>query len=125
MVFILGKNLKEHSKFSTSLINLYGIGFETSKTILNDLSIGLNIRVKDLKQENFIKILKWFEKNKILIENDLRHYIFSNINNLKLLKTYRGLRHSCNLPVRGQRTKTNSKSSKKRIKTVKIINDYV
>jgi ribosomal protein S13 len=58
MVFILGKNLKEHSKFSTSLIIFYGIGFETSKTILNDLSIGLNIRVKDLKQENFIKILK-------------------------------------------------------------------
>ncbi len=123
MIFILGKNLKEHTKFCISLINIYGVGLKTSKIMLNDLNIGSNIRVKDLKQENFIKILRWFEKNKILIENELRQYVISNINNLKLLKTYRGLRHSYYLPTRGQRTKTNSKSSKKRINMIKIIND--
>lgn len=121
MAFVLGKSLKKDCTFVFSLKNIYGIGFETSRILLNDLNIGFNIRVKDLKQENFIKILKWFEKNKIPIENDLRQFIALNINNLKLMKTYKGLRHFYNLPVRGQRTKTNCKSTKKKANLLKII----
>jgi small subunit ribosomal protein S13 len=122
MIFILGKNLNEHSKFVFSLKNIFGIGYYTSKMLSNDLNIGLNTRVKDLKQENFIKILKWFEKNKVLIANDLQYLIISNINNLKSIKTYRGIRHIYNLPARGQRTKTNSKSARKKTNVFKLHN---
>ena len=60
------------------------------------------------------KIIKWVEKHKILIESTLRQKITFDINKLKNIKTYRGLRHIYGLPVRGQRTKTNASSIKRR-----------
>ena len=82
--------------------------------MLNDLNIGLNCRIKDLSQTNIIKIIKWVEKNKIVIESALKQKIISDINKLKYIKTYRGLRHIYGLPVRGQRTKTNASSVKRK-----------
>jgi small subunit ribosomal protein S13 len=82
--------------------------------MLNDLNIGHNCRIKDLNQSNIIKIIKWVEKNKIVIESALSQKVTFDINKLKSNKTYRGLRHIYGLPVRGQRTKTNASSIKRK-----------
>ena len=113
-MYILNVNLKACSKVSYSLTKLYGFGINLTYIMLNDLNIGTNCRVKDLNQSMVIKIIKWVEKHKILIESTLRQKITFDINKLKNIKTYRGLRHIYGLPVRGQRTKTNASSIKRR-----------
>ena len=114
MVYILNVNLKNSSKVLHSLAKIYGFGLHLTCLMLNDLNIGLNCRIKDLSQTNIIKIIKWVEKNKIVIESALKQKIISDINKLKYIKTYRGLRHIYGLPVRGQRTKTNASSVKRK-----------
>jgi small subunit ribosomal protein S13 len=115
MVYILNVNLKGCSKVSYSIAKLYGFGIKLTDLMLNDLNIGNNCRVEDLNQSMVIKIIKWVEKNKIVIEGTLRQKITFDINKLKNMKTYRGLRHIYGLPVRGQRTKTNASSVKRKI----------
>jgi small subunit ribosomal protein S13 len=70
--------------------------------------------MKDLNQGTIIKIIKWVEKNKIVIESALKQKTILDINKLKYIKIYRGLRHIYGLPVRGQRTKTNASSAKRK-----------
>ena len=113
MVYILGINLKNNSKAVYSIAKIYGIGFYISKIIFNSLNLGLDLRTKDLNQNTLVKILKWVDKNKVLVESSLRQKIIFDINKLKSMKIYRGLRHAYNLPVRGQRTKTNASSVRK------------
>ena len=115
MVYILGVNLNDNSKVIPNLAKIYGVGNNTVYVMLNQLNIGLDCRVKDLTQNLLVKILKWVDKNKILVESSLRQKISSDINRLKSIKVYRGLRHAYNLPVRGQRTKTNASSVKRKI----------
>ena len=114
MVYVLGVNLKNNSKAMYSIAKIYGIGYQLSKTMFNDLNLGVDIRTKDLSQNVLIKILKWVDKNRILVESSLRQKISNDINKLKSIKIYRGLRHAYNLPVRGQRTKTNASSVRKK-----------
>jgi small subunit ribosomal protein S13 len=114
MVYIFNVNLKGSSKVLYSLVKLYGFGIHLSLVILNDLNIGHNCRIKDLNQNTVIKIIKWVEKNRIVIESVLKQKVTSDINKLKHIKTYRGLRHVYGLPVRGQRTKTNASSVKRK-----------
>ena len=116
MVYILGVNLTENSKAIYSITKIYGVGNSLAKIIFNELNIGINLRTKSLSQNTFVRILKWLDKNKVLVENSLKQKIYNDINKLKSIKVYRGLRHAYNLPVRGQRTKTNASSVKKRIK---------
>lgn len=118
MVYILGTNLKNNSKAIYSIQKLYGLGSYMTGLMLNDLNIGKDCRVKDLSQNTLIKILKWIEKNKILVENALKQKITLDISKLKSIKVYRGLRHAYGLPVRGQRTKTNASSIRKKNKNV-------
>ena len=114
MVYIFNVNLKGSSKVLYSLVKLYGFGIHLSLVILNDLNIGHNCRIKDLNQNTVIKIIKWVEKNRIMIESVLKQKVTSDINRLKHIKTYRGLRHVYGLPVRGQRTKTNASTVKRK-----------
>jgi small subunit ribosomal protein S13 len=114
MVYILNVNLKNSSKALYSLAKIYGFGLHLTYLMLNDLNIGFNCRIKDLSQTNIIKIIKWVERNKIVIESALKQKIIFDINKLKSIKTYRGLRHIYGLPVRGQRTKTNASSIKRK-----------
>jgi len=116
MVYILGVNLNDNSKVIPNLAKIYGVGNNTVYVMLNELNIGLDCRVKDLTQNLLVKILKWVDKNKILVESSLRQKISGDINRLKSIKVYRGLRHAYNLPVRGQRTKTNASSVKRKIR---------
>jgi small subunit ribosomal protein S13 len=121
MVYILGTNLKNNSKAVYSIQKLFGLGNYMTELMLNDLNIGKDCRVKDLSQNTLIKILKWIEKNKILVENALKQKIALDISKLKSIKVYRGLRHAYGLPVRGQRTKTNASSIRKKNKNVNKI----
>ena len=113
MVQLLGTNLKNNYKVINGFSKLFGVGKHTTILMLNDLNIGYNFRIKDLTQSTFVKVIKWIEKNQIIVESALKQKINNNISKLKSVKSYRGLRHSQHLPVRGQRTKTNASSAKK------------
>ena len=106
---ILGINLPDNKKIEISLTYFYGIGRSLSQKILAATKVDLNKRAKDLTQPEISKIKEFIEKN-YKIEGELRQVIKQNINLLKDLQAYRGLRHLRHLPVRGQRTKTNSRT---------------
>jgi len=124
MVYLLGVNLNNNSKVPYAISRIYGIGYSAAEVMCNDLNLGFNLRIKDLTQNILVKILKWVDKNKILVESSLTQKIVAKINKLKSIKIYRGLRHAFNLPVRGQRTKTNAfsarKKSNKHVNKIKI-----
>lgn len=107
---ILGTNLPENKRLEVALTYLYGVGRTTAVSILDKASIPLDKKTKDLSEEESNKLRGLIEKYKI--EGDLRREISSNIKRLKEIKSYRGSRHSRRLPVRGQRTKTNSRTGR-------------
>lgn len=92
-----------------SLTYIYGIGLTKAKKVLAQAGVLENIRVKDLTQDQESKIRELIEKREVT-EGDLRREISSHIKRLKDIKCYRGDRHKKRLPVRGQRTKTNSRT---------------
>ncbi len=106
---ISGINIPDNKKVEVSLTYIYGIGPTLSKRILGATKIDSDKRAKDLTPDEVSKIKEFIEKN-YKIEGELRQVVKQNINLLKDLKAYRGIRHMRNLPVRGQRTKTNSRT---------------
>lgn len=105
---ILGITIPETKRLEIGLTTLFGIGRSRAKQILDEAKVDWGVTAKDLTpaQENDIK--KIIEGLKI--EGDLKREISSNVKRLKDIKAYRGLRHIRSLPVRGQRTKTNSRT---------------
>lgn len=95
-----------------SLTYLYGIGRTTSKKILIAANIDENIRVKDLSEDQLSKIRSEIDKMKIKIEGELRSEKLANIERLKYIGCYRGIRHRAKLRVRGQSTKRNARTGK-------------
>jgi small subunit ribosomal protein S13 len=108
-VRIAGVSIPNEKRIEIALTYIYGIGLPMSQEILNTAKISLDTRVKDLKEDEVNRLRELVEK-KHKVEGDLRRDVFSNIKRLKEIGAYRGLRHSKNLPVRGQRTKTNSRT---------------
>lgn len=106
---ISGINIPDNKRIEIALTYLYGIGRSLSQKILTSSGIDWNKRAKELTSEEVNKIQSLMEKN-YKVEGELRQIIKQNINLLKDLQTYRGMRHSRRLPVRGQRTKTNSRT---------------
>lgn len=106
---LLGINIPDDKKVEISLTYLYGIGRPLARDILEKTRIDLNKRAKDLTPDELSKIKEYIEKN-YKIEGELKQIIKQNISMLKDLQTYRGNRHMRRLPVRGQRTKTNSRT---------------
>jgi small subunit ribosomal protein S13 len=106
---ISGINIPDNKKIEVSLTYIYGVGFPLSKKILAATKVNPAKRAKDLTQDEVSKIKEYMEKN-YKIEGELRQVIKQNINLLKDLQAYRGIRHMRHLPVRGQRTKTNSRT---------------
>src|SRR3989338_8346964 len=106
---IIGINIPDHKRIEVALTYIYGIGPSLSRKILTGSKIDLNKRAKDLTPLEINKIKEYAEKN-YKIEGELRQVIKQNINLLKDLQTYRGIRHMRHLPVRGQRTRTNSRT---------------
>lgn len=106
---IAGINIPKEKRVVVSLTYIYGIGPNLSKKVLQQARIDENIRTKDLTTEQQDILRSIVEKN-YKTEGDLRRDIAANIKRLKDIKAYRGVRHMKHLPVRGQRTKTNSRT---------------
>jgi len=106
---IAGVSIPNDKRVDISITYIFGVGNSRAKKILADLEIDSATKVKDLTEEEANKLRERIEK-KHLVEGDLRREITGNIKRLKEIGCYRGLRHSRNLPVRGQRTKTNSRT---------------
>jgi len=111
MARILGITIPDNKRIETSLTYLYGVGNVLSKKILSQANIDINKRTKDLSTQEIERIRQVIEKN-YKIEGDLRMEISQNIKRLKEINVFRGIRHSKGLPVRGQRTKTNSRTKR-------------
>ena len=106
---IVGINIPDNKKIEYALPYIYGIGLTSSRKILKIVKIDPNKRAKDLDPQEINRIKEVVEKN-YKIEGDLRREIMTNVKRLKELVAYRGIRHIRGLPVRGQRTKTNSRT---------------
>lgn len=117
MARIAGINLPNEKRIEIALTYLFGIGLPLSQGILSELKISPDIRVKDVSDEDLEKIRQYISK-RYRVEGDLRSEISQNIKRLKEVGSYRGLRHSKNLPVHGQRTKTNARTKRGKKVTV-------
>ncbi|OGG39600.1 30S ribosomal protein S13 [Candidatus Jorgensenbacteria bacterium GWA1_49_17] len=106
---IIGINIPDEKKINIALTYLYGVGRTSAFRILAEAKINPDKRTKDLTGEEVSKIQSALEKS-FKIEGELRQIIKQNINRLKDIKAYRGMRHIRKLPVRGQRTKSNSRT---------------
>jgi small subunit ribosomal protein S13 len=117
MARIAGVDLPRNKRTEVGLTYIYGIGLPSSRDILHEAMISGDTRVKDLSEAEVSRLREIIEQNYI-VEGDLRREITSNIRRLTEIGCYRGLRHRRSLPVRGQRTRTNSRTRKGPKKTV-------
>jgi small subunit ribosomal protein S13 len=108
-VRIAGVNIPNEKRIEIALTYIFGIGKTRSNQILATANVDKNIRVKDLKEAD-VNLLREIVEKKFTVEGDLRREVQSNIKRLREIGCYRGLRHTKHLPVRGQRTKTNSRT---------------
>jgi len=113
MVRILGNNLSNKKKIVIALTCIYGIGLSRSKKILEKLNINPNLKVTDLTESNISELRDLLETDEFKLEGDLRRIISLNIKRLIDINSYRGRRHLKGLPVRGQRTRTNNRTSRR------------
>jgi small subunit ribosomal protein S13 len=109
-VRIAGVNIPNNKRVEIALTYVYGIGKSRSTEILKKNKINPDTRVNDLTEEQSNALRIAIEKGNFPIEGDLRRDTMSNVKRLKEIKSFRGSRHSRSLPVRGQRTKTNSRT---------------
>lgn len=105
---IVGVNIPDNKRLEIALTYIYGIGRSLSGKVLENTGIDKNRRAKTLNPDEINQIKLEIEKFKT--EGELRHEYSSNIKRLKEIGSYRGARHSKHLPVRGQQTKTNSRT---------------
>ncbi len=111
MARIAGVDLPKNERIEVGLTRIFGIGRSISKKILTETKVNPNKRVKDLTDEETVKIRTALERD-LRVEGDLRRDIGMNIKRLQDIGSYRGSRHRSGLPVRGQRTKTNARTRK-------------
>lgn len=116
MARIAGVELPEEKRIDYALTLIYGIGFPASKKILNQAGVDRAKRVNSLTDEEIARISDFVAE--LTIEGDLRRKVREDIQRLKDTGSYRGIRHARNLPVRGQRTRTNARTKRGKRKTV-------
>ena len=105
---VLGITIPNEKRLEVGLTVLYGIGIPSARRILDQVGLTHGKKAKDLSEEEENKIRAIVES--ITIEGNLKREVAANIKRLKDIKAYRGVRHMKRLPVRGQRTKTNSRT---------------
>lgn len=110
MARIAGVELPVNKKVLYALPSIYGVGLTLSKKIVASSKVDPDKRVKELTEEEVIRLQK--EVDKFEVEGDLRRNLIGNIRRLEDLKTYRGKRHLHNLPSRGQRTRSNARTKR-------------
>jgi small subunit ribosomal protein S13 len=117
MARIAGVDLPRNKRIEIGLTYIYGIGRSTSREILAQTGIDPDTKVKDLLEAEIVKLREVIAKN-YKIEGELRREVAMNIKRLKEIGCYRGIRHRRNLPVHGQRTRTNARTKRGPRKTV-------
>ena len=116
MARIAGIDLQDNWKADYALTKIRGLGWTLSKRILKHAGVDTKKRISDLTSDEITKISGELEKYSI--EGDLARVVRENIQRLSVIGSYRGMRHSRNLPVRGQRTRTNARTKRGKRKTV-------
>lgn len=113
MVRLLGNNLLSKKKIYIALTCIYGIGYSKSQQILAKIGINPNLKVKDLTDKNISSLRNTLEMEEFKLEGDLKRSINLNIKRLIDIGSLRGRRHLKGLPIRGQRTRTNSRTTRR------------
>ena len=119
MARIAGVTLPREKRIEIGLTYVYGIGRSTSNKILSAVRIDPNTHVKDLTEDEEIRLRGYIEEN-LMVEGDLRRERGQNIKRLMEIGCYRGIRHRRGMPVHGQRTKTNARVRKGHKPTVGV-----
>ena len=119
---IIGVDIPGNKRIEYSLRYLYGIGPALALKIIEKVGIDRNLMAKDLTQDQIAAITKMLQDD-LLVEGDLRRAVAADIRRLQQINCYRGIRHRRNLPVRGQRTKTNARTRKGKKVTIGAIRD--
>nr|YP_009684628.1 ribosomal protein S13 [Pseudopedinella elastica]QDR24714.1 ribosomal protein S13 [Pseudopedinella elastica] len=117
MVRIAGTDLPRSKRIEYALTKIYGIGIISSQNILAKANIDANIRTNDLEDSDVSKIREILEAE-YLVETDLKRKVNQNIKRLSEINCVRGRRHRENLPMRGQRTRTNARTRRGAKKTI-------
>jgi small subunit ribosomal protein S13 len=117
MARIAGVDLPRNKRVEVALTYIYGIGRSVSKRILGESGVDPDTRVRDLAEADVARLREIIDHS-YRVEGDLRREVTMNIKRLQEIGCYRGLRHRRNLPVRGQRTRTNARTKRGTRRTV-------
>jgi small subunit ribosomal protein S13 len=119
MARIAGVDIPREKRVEIALTYIYGIGLTTSRKILTVTRVSPDTRVKNLTEEEVARIREYIDRSdELKVEGDLRSEVAMNIKRLSEINSYRGIRHRRNLPVHGQRTRTNARTRRGAKKTV-------
>lgn len=117
MARIAGVDIPREKRLEIALTYIFGVGLATSQKICEETGVDPNTRVRDLTDEEVLKLRTWIDAN-LKVEGDLRRDVAQDIKRKMEIASYQGLRHRKGLPVRGQRTHTNARTRKGPKKTV-------
>jgi len=112
-MFLLRNELNDNKSIKTELRKVYGLNFFFIERLCKEVGINNSILIKELNLKHLSLINNWIIKNNIILNDDLRKLKSDNKQKLINIKCYRGFRHELNLPVRGQRTRTNGRTQKR------------
>ena len=118
MVRLVGVDLPRNKRIAYALTSIHGIGLTSAKKLIEIANISPETRTNDLTTEETVALRQALENSDLKLEGDLRRFNGLNIKRLNEINCYRGKRHRNNLPVRGQRTRTNARSRRGAKKTV-------
>lgn len=107
---IIGVDIPEHKKILFSLQFIYGVGPKIAESVLRESQVDPDKRARELSNDEINRIQRILDRYEL--EGDLRRHVSDNIDRLKRIRSYRGLRHIMKLPSRGQRTRTNSRNAR-------------
>ena len=119
MARIAGVDLPREKRVEIALTYIFGIGLPTSQKILVQTNVNADTRVRDLTEDQVNRLRELIDR-RYKVEGDLRREVALNVKRLQEIGSYRGLRHRRNLPVRGQRTKTNARQRRGPKKTMAV-----
>jgi small subunit ribosomal protein S13 len=114
---IAGVDIPREKRLEVSLTYIFGVGRTTAQQVCQATAIDLNTRVRDLTDEEVVRLRGWIDAN-LKVEGDLRRDIQQDVKRKMEIGSYQGIRHRRGLPVRGQRTHTNARTRKGPKKTV-------
>jgi small subunit ribosomal protein S13 len=118
MIRLVGVDLPRNKKITYALTYIHGIGITSAKKILKITNIHNDTRTYELTSEETLRLRQTLENSDLKLEGDLRRFNALSIKRLNEINSYKGKRHRNNLPVRGQRTRTNARSRRGSKKTV-------